>query len=558
MLAGAVLVVGCRSVHPPAQARQGSGSGSDSAPRVGAEGSSAQAAERRAEAHARYAMGCLHLLHDEPEEALAQFTQAARLDPGNQGLVLEVTERLIKARKTEQAYEILTEATKQPGASALLFARLALVCQWLGKTSAAIEAGKTAIARNPKLWAGYQCLAQAYLQNKQRDEALKVLEQAGQQEGVEPGFIIDLVELYRSVAGATTDPKLKAQAVRLLERVDTGQLTNPLWLQRVADLWDALGQPDRATAAYSRLLDQYPNLIEVRRWLVERYLRNADLTNAAAQLQLLIRDNPTDARLYFFLGAVALEQRKHKEAIEHFNKAILLNPDHELAYYDLAAAQLSDRDPKGALATLERARAKFNRTFQSEYYAGLAYHQLKDYTNALQHLLAAETIGSTTATNRLNHIFYFQLGAAYERVQQYDQAEQVFRKVLSLKPDFSEALNYLGYMWAERGVNLTEARQLIEQAVSLEPTNAAYLDSLAWVLFKQGHVQEALTWMLKAIEHSEEPDATLYDHLGDIYAALNQPDKAREAWQKALAIEPNDAIRKKLADTAAASSNSPP
>jgi tetratricopeptide (TPR) repeat protein len=555
LVAAALTLVGCRSA--------GAGATGKTAPSgfrlAGLEEDFAPlAVSRRTEAHARYALGYLHLLHDELDDALAQFAHAARLDPGNEGLVLEVTERLIKARKTELAYEILTEAVKQPGASAILFARLALVCQWLGKTNSAIDAAKIAIARNPKLWLGYQCLAQAYFQNKQRDEALKVLEQASQQEDVDAGFLLDLVELYRTIGGPATDPKVKAQATRVLERVDTSQLTNPLWLQRVAELWDALGQPDRATAAYNRLLEQYPNLIEVRRWLAERYLRSADLTNAAVQLQLLIRDNPTDPRPYFFLGAVALEQRKYKEAIDHFNKAILLNPDYEPAYYDLAVAQLSAREPKAALATLEQARAKFERSFQSEYYAGLAYHQLKDYTNALQRLLAAETIASSTATNRLNHIFYFQLGAAYERTQQYDQAERILRKVLAMKPDFSEALNYLGYMWAERGTNLAEARLLIEQAVSLEPTNAAYLDSMAWVLFKQGQVHEALDWMLKAIQHSDEPDATLYDHLGDIYAALNQLEKARQAWQKALDIEPNDTIRKKLADTPTASGKSPP
>jgi Flp pilus assembly protein TadD len=87
---------------------------------------------------------------------------------------------------------------------------------------------------------------------------------------------------------------------------------------------------------------------------------------------------------------------------------------------------------------------------------------------------------------------------------------------------------------------------MIEKAVSLQPTNAAYLDSLGWVLFKQGHTKEALKPIRKAIEFSEEPDATLFDHLGDIYAALKQLDKAREAWRKSLEIEPNKEVEKKL------------
>jgi tetratricopeptide (TPR) repeat protein len=171
---------------------------------------------------------------------------------------------------------------------------------------------------------------------------------------------------------------------------------------------------------------------------------------------------------------------------------------------------------------------------------------MKDFTNAVGHLTAAEVIASATDTNRLNHLFYYQLGAAYERGQRYEEAEKYLRKAISMSPDFSEGLNYLGYMWAERGVKLDEAREMIEKAVKLEPKNGAYLDSLAWVLYKSGKPSEALPSMLKAVELTEEPDVTVYDHLGDIYAALKQMDKAREAWRKAISIEPNKEIQKKL------------
>ena len=95
-------------------------------------------------------------------------------------------------------------------------------------------------------------------------------------------------------------------------------------------------------------------------------------------------------------------------------------------------------------------------------------------------------------------------------------------------------------------LKLDKARELIEKAVKAEPKNAAYLDSMAWVLFKLNQPAEALPYALKAAELSEQPDATVYDHIGDIYAALKQPEKAREAWRKSLALEPNEEIRKKL------------
>jgi tetratricopeptide (TPR) repeat protein len=112
-------------------------------------------------------------------------------------------------------------------------------------------------------------------------------------------------------------------------------------------------------------------------------------------------------------------------------------------------------------------------------------------------------------------------------------------------------------MWAEHGMKLDKAKQLIEKAVKAEPKNAAYLDSLGWVLFKLDKPQEALGYVLKAVELNQEPDATLFEHLGDIYAALRQPDKAREAWTKSLAVEPNEGVRKKLQNASPSADTTP-
>ena len=128
----------------------------------------------------------------------------------------------------------------------------------------------------------------------------------------------------------------------------------------------------------------------------------------------------------------------------------------------------------------------------------------------------------------------------------YVRAEKYFLDCLNLSPNFAEALNYLGYMWADHDTKLDQARDFIARAVKAEPKNAAYLDSMAWVLYKLHQPKPALEYALKAIQYSEEEDATLYDHLGDIYAALGQKDKARQSWSKSLSLEANDAVLKKI------------
>ena len=108
------------------------------------------------------------------------------------------------------------------------------------------------------------------------------------------------------------------------------------------------------------------------------------------------------------------------------------------------------------------------------------------------------------------------------------------------------AQNYLGYMWADRGEHLEDALELVQKATQSHPQNAAYVDSLAWVLFKLDRPGEALTEILKAVDLLEEPDPTVYDHLGDIQARLGEMDEAVQAWRKSYELDPTEAVRDKL------------
>lgn len=138
------------------------------------------------------------------------------------------------------------------------------------------------------------------------------------------------------------------------------------------------------------------------------------------------------------------------------------------------------------------------------------------------------------------------MGAASERAGKFADAEKYFERSLALAPNNAEAMNYLGYMWAERGEKLTRAYDLIEAALKLEPDNDAFLDSMGWVLFKLGDFPSAIEFLLKAVAKLEKPDATVYDHLGDAYAATKALDKARDAWAKSVSIEPNETVQTKL------------
>ena len=174
--------------------------------------------------------------------------------------------------------------------------------------------------------------------------------------------------------------------------------------------------------------------------------------------------------------------------------------------------------------------------YLSRYYAQMEMYQ--GVVNILEGLVDS----SSTDIGLL-----FTMASALERTGDYASSEKLFRRILELEPEFHPALNYLGYMYADSGIHLTEARDMIKRAVEMDSTNAAYLDSYGWVLFKMGKISEAQKYIEQAIDLMDEMDAVVYDHLAEIYYAQGRIEDAKRIWEKALVLDPdNIAIREKL------------
>jgi tetratricopeptide (TPR) repeat protein len=148
----------------------------------------------------------------------------------------------------------------------------------------------------------------------------------------------------------------------------------------------------------------------------------------------------------------------------------------------------------------------------------------------------------------------------YTAMREFAKAEEQLRQILQADPNDATANNNLGYLWADQGKNLPEAERLIRKALELdreqksigsvvniegEGDNAAFVDSLGWVLFREGRLEEACTWLKKATELSQgEEDPTVWDHLGDVYLRLQKTEEARQAWEKSLQLYDAEKTRK--------------
>ena len=185
-----------------------------------------------------------------------------------------------------------------------------------------------------------------------------------------------------------------------------------------------------------------------------------------------------------------------------------------------------------------------------EVYKALAqtYEKGKNFAEVEKALDAA---GKLAQSKGEKESVTFMRGAMFEKQKKYSAAETEFRKVIESNPQSAGALNYLGYMLADRNIRLEEAHQLISKAVEIDPDNGAYLDSLGWVLYKLGRYQEALPPLRRAVEiykkEDDHQDAVVLEHLADVLLKLNQNEEAIQLLQQALLVDPeNKALAEKL------------
>jgi tetratricopeptide (TPR) repeat protein len=504
--------------------------------------------DARAKAHAAYATGVIRQAKDDSAGMLEWWTRALEHDPANETLALEVARRRLARNEAAAALTVLKQAAARPAASAPVFNLLGLAHLQSGQPAEAIEAYRRALRQDDTAPGTYVTLARLLTEQPRADEAFALLQQAETREPDNAPYRLDLADLYLLLS--TREPRLaetaRARAIALLEHVAKTPPDEVPLLLRLADRFAALGRKTEAEAMFALVREKSPRNPLAAARLAELYLQSGRTAEGAVQLEAWQREDPINPVPVYFLGVVALERRDFARARERFHRAILLNPDYEPAQMELLSLELTEGRPADALAQARRVRERFGSGFRLEFLSALAHSQAKDFAAAKTAFAAAEKHGATNQA-LLDHRFYFQLGATLERAGERDEAIRYLRKSLDLQPDYDEALNHLGYMWAEQGENLVAAEDMIRRALKSEPDNPAYLDSLGWVLFQQGKVAEAIPPLERAVELLQaEPDETVLDHLGDAYARAERWADARKAWQAALAAGAGDAVKAKL------------
>lgn len=217
----------------------------------------------------------------------------------------------------------------------------------------------------------------------------------------------------------------------------------------------------------------------------------------------------------------------------------------------LRAAEMLERSSRSgdALVMLNNLADKSGERADVYIAIGDLHRRTEDFAKAVEaYDTAFERIGEITEKN---WGLLYARGIALERTDQWERAEADLLQALEYRPDHPLVLNYLGYSWAEQGINLDRALDMVERAVILRPDDGYIIDSLGWVLYRMGYFDQAVPLLERASEMLPN-DSTINDHLGDAYWQVKRKREARFQWHRALRLSEKtpdqDSIRDKLSN----------
>jgi len=254
-----------------------------------------------------------------------------------------------------------------------------------------------------------------------------------------------------------------------------------------------LGEADLALAAFERARTASPQNTAIDIYVIQAQLTARRYADAAALARKARASRPGDQRVVRLEAEALRQSGKAEDGAALLADALAQHPDDVSAYLAMAEFDAQRKQYDAAQRVLEQAAAKFPSELSIP----------------------------------------FQMGSVLERQKRFAEAERKFRDVLAKDPLNAPALNYLGYMLADRGERLDESIGYIKRALQVEPHNGAYLDSLGWAYYRQNKLDLAEANLRKAAEQRVR-DSAVQDHFGDLMSRLGRYREAVSAWQRAL------------------------
>jgi predicted Zn-dependent protease len=261
--------------------------------------------------------------------------------------------------------------------------------------------------------------------------------------------------------------------------------------------------------------------------LFDRYIEVKHYPEAVWMLKGMLKSAPHNSALHYMTGIAFNGMEQDEKVLVHMLK---VKPDSRFYTNAVVHCAMIYHDQGKIDRAIELVQAAIVHTpgnIDYYLYLGSFYEELERFDEAVNAL----HIG--LQKDDRNGRLHFRIGVVYDKMGQKDKSIAAMKNVLALTPNDAEALNYLGYTYADMGINLDEAEILIQTALSIKPNDGYITDSLGWVYYKRGNYSQALEWLSKAVKLIPD-DPVILEHLGDVYLKMDSKEKALNYYQRSL------------------------
>lgn len=459
-------------------------------------------------------------LADESIEILRQILQQA---PDNiEGREL-LGDLLSYQGKNEEAVEHFRQALKIEPDNEMLQMRLAMALGRLGRNEAAISLLESLVAAQPDAKLAHLSLARFYRDNKQSEKAKQAYRTLLERHPDQQQALLEYGSLLEK-------QQLLAEAFALYRQ---GIEQNP----RAAAIRQQLAflylRQNRKTEALEQLLavrNLVPGNVQVNGRIGLLRLDMESWAGAEEDFRQLLQYGENAGRNRYYLGLALLGQQKYAEAIE-----IMAPIDESSPVFAEAVLQLAYLYRQSGL--VEKAIAALNKVLAADIHQPEIYYYLTSFYDDIGNLEQAEQILATGLSLFPENVeLVYQSAVVMEKKGERQNALELMAKVLSLDAEHADALNFIAYDHAEKGVELESALSRAQRALSTKKSGYI-IDTLGWIYFKMGRYDESRAQLEEATSLLPE-DPVILEHLGDLYRALMLFEQAADAYRKALELDP--------------------
>lgn len=384
-----------------------------------------------------------------------------------------------------------------------------------------------------------------YSRLNKSEEAVLELEKLIQAYPDEIGFQNNLAEFYLINENAPN-------AVKIYENILKKEPNNVIALTSLSNYYKTIGEQEKAFEYSSRAFANPEIPVDAKISVLYNYIKYFDqrkeqINEAFKLADILIETHPKDAKTYAIAGDLKNLNDEVEEALKYYYKSLMQRKDVFTVWQQIFFINSDLSDFETLKQYTEEAKEYFPNQALVYFFNGLALQQTKDYSNAEK----AYTRGIKMAGENsvLKAQFYSNLGDIYNNLKDYKLSDENFDKALEINNKNVYVLNNYSYYLSLRGEKLEKAAEMSKRSNELSPNNSSFLDTYAWILYKDGKYKEAKEWQLKAIQAAQIPSATLLEHLGDILFKLGEIEAALQKWQEASSLNGgSEFLPKKIAD----------